>query len=1717
MKVFILVLMLTLVEPGFSPNKCYTYKYELEQLTGVPSRWLSSAGIKLGCKVDICGVSPGVYRIQMYSVEVFEYNSNSPGPELHFIPSPKLTKSIAAKIENKVVAFQHKNGRVGKFMAPADYSVDGLNVHKGVVGIFQLSVKDKQSGYTLQEAGTGGICNTTYVIEETNKANQMKVMKAKNLNDCLIKVEKLVGAMHVTPCKECKERNKNSQGTITSSYYIKPTQEEAVVEQAYVMEIHQFTPFNEKDGGRILMQASQKLELIKVEERRPEELPANLKDSGTLAVHFSDESQQRSTPVKQLEHQIVDDMQYLAEHTHEKISSDCTKKFQQLVQLMHKANYELYDSVYRRCSQPSCRRIFWDVAASADNPQAIRFLKHKFEQKEISNFEAAQAVLISFHYSSPSLEFIEEAKLLVRVVHKHPHTFLFKTALLAYASLCQKYCTALNICPESVLQPVNEFATEVLSNPDDENIVLLLRTYANLQHRSVLKTFMKFMPGFATSDFSLRVRHTALLCLKSFAKKDPAWVRSISMQVFLNYKLHYSDRILAVMSLLSAKPSLPTLTILAKAMFKEPSTQVEWFFICYMRVLASSTAPDLQAVASASRMALNIVSSKYERPKYQDGRFFMLSFFKESLMAGMKTEVFILNNPGSIIPRFVSTRFETNILGNRFSPLEVGIGIQNLPEILGRRKHEPDSDNDSSVDARKLLKMQSDQKVMPREESHVGGYLQVFDQNVFAGTMDLKTVMEVYQVPLLTMVNLSLQGLYRQEDSIPWVTKLVDDLQRGAVIQWMKALTSVDASYAVPTCTGLILERSLSHVSITKLAGNAQAWFTPELPPDPKLYNIINANIRLKTKLAFSIDKRMIFRMGIRNSLLQAGLEEYVKLTVDLPIKAAVTVDINKRSYQLEIPPCKEEIDIISASSATYAVIGSVEEELAPKSTPVLLPEAWPIIIKQSFDSDSSSEESYQQKGRPYSEDNSAKKTYSAGQSAHHLPPVRQLLCLDANTFGSKTCIKYSGVHAGLIEDVPLNYFVGQHNITWTFYPVQSGPPIEKIQVTVQLGDEAAAQMVRSVRYGDEKTGSRKQKTSQSSKEESRSSSKSSSEEDENDNESSEDKTSSHDHFSSSEAARGNCGTKHSKRPKQTQSSSSSSSSSSQYSDRSRNNTSSHERSSRSSSNRDNRSEVQQEGRKKNRKHDSSKSVNSHQDEKRQLKRPVSKSGKTSSNRAPKYSDDFYDMSEAQEEQRRSLSSSESRHSSKSADSDSEDSSSSSSNSSSSEEREAQEEQRRSLSSSESRHSSKSADSDSEDSSSSSSSNSSSSEEVYFLGDTIPPNAIIKVQAVRSDNEKQGIQATVYVKSEVNKLDVQLLMVELAHTKWNMHLDVDVCPYKAKATLRMGNQGQEKILYMKVSKGHLGRKPAIQMKMKSKKLPLILRKPASKAMELIPGLAFALGFTSVYQKNPSDELVLRIAASSQQSVFVDCKVPGETFYKESLTVLPWISSVVLPQHYPSQEMTAFNSASEIALRLRRADEAVCQVDETSIRTFDNMTFNGTFNENCRTLIAQECTEKPQFTILTRKPKPDLPRTVYVHVDSRNITVIPTWNCSLLVLYNGKPIDGDLYEDNKGNVSIYRNDSLVIIKAPHQGLEDVTYDCETLWVTVSSWMRSKTCGLCGNNDGEKRNEGHMPNHELAYNDTALFHSWLLEDSDCGAGLYPVMGGAPQLASHYSILR
>lgn len=55
------------------------------------------------------------------------------------------------------------------------------------------------------------------------------------------------------------------------------------------------------------------------------------------------------------------------------------------------------------------RRYILDIIPAVASHRALRFLRHKMERQELTNWEAAQTVLVALHASTPTQDVMEEA------------------------------------------------------------------------------------------------------------------------------------------------------------------------------------------------------------------------------------------------------------------------------------------------------------------------------------------------------------------------------------------------------------------------------------------------------------------------------------------------------------------------------------------------------------------------------------------------------------------------------------------------------------------------------------------------------------------------------------------------------------------------------------------------------------------------------------------------------------------------------------------------------------------------------------------------------------------------------------------------------------------------------------------------------------------------------------------------------------------------------------------------------------------------------------------------------------------------------------------------------------------------------------------------------------------------------------------------------------
>ncbi|KAM3840694.1 vitellogenin-1-like [Vipera latastei] len=1036
MKAVILALALTLVESVLTTDDILLYDYEFEVQNRMSEHGFSSAGLKAKCKAEIGNVQERKF-LKVDCFEGLDYNGIYPWSK--FVSSPKLTAVFQEHLKNVILTFQYRNGHVDDIMVPEHVSEFALNICKGILNLYENTIKKNQKTYNLKEVipvlfviwhcdlllsllsnntvapchansssfisywanyvknGIEGMCDTTYLLQNTEKPDEFLVSKSKDLTNCDNMARKVVGAAYVTPCEFCRQKNRNFQGTRTYNYRMKDLKErdEKIILQATAQEIQQFTPFREETGETIIMEARQKLEFIEAHRRLPQ-IPSILKKHGSLLYSFKD-SPQLPVPllkIKNRNKEIEDGLRYLANENFPKDG----KRFLQLVNLLrteNEINYsEVFDPYY---SQPVYRTIVLDLIAAAGTSMGLRYVRHKIVQQEITTTEAAQTLLVFFHSSSAFEEVVEEAMAIMIEVLKGPQSLYRTTTCLAYGSLLSRFYAISDTIPEKYLKPLTDFATKAMSSSDIDASVLALKTFGNVRHIIVLKPIMKYLQNALPSD--IRIQQNAIMALRNPAKKDPIRVQGILLPIIKNYKIAPLVRTCAAFVLLESKPTFPILMTVANAMVHEPSIQVENFVFMYLSTIAGSRSPEFRLTGPAYRMALKVLTQKSQRWEgHSISRYSLVEYFDEFYKARLGMYSMFLHEEENTQPTFIMTHFKALFMGSIFSPFETGVQIRRIKE--------------------------NSEVLQQVNKGHDSQQLQ-------------KTV-------------------FHEKGHLPWIKYLTDVLKNLPNIYWQKYIKSAEIQRIVPTCAGVPWQIGLVHIAHTEVDGNVQLLITPEPASQITWPDIINSDIKLKTRLRLRMKKDMILSVGIITPEIHALLEKKATVTANVPINMDVAMNIKEKTFKLELPPCKEETDIISLRMKTSAITSNIEEATAAVSTPVFFPANLSRTIVESFDRSSKKED--ERKDTLPSEKKSAENLDA--QLEKYLESFHQTQCFEACTFGCKACFHWADMYAGYLLRRSIYNYIGEYVFKFSLKESDPKVPIEKLRFTVQGGARVAEQMV---------------------------------------------------------------------------------------------------------------------------------------------------------------------------------------------------------------------------------------------------------------------------------------------------------------------------------------------------------------------------------------------------------------------------------------------------------------------------------------------------------------------------------------------------------------------------------------------------------------------------------------------------------------------------------
>ncbi|XP_059503677.1 vitellogenin 3, phosvitinless [Stegostoma tigrinum] len=1044
MRGIIFALTFTLVgnqhyDPSFSKSKTYIYQYEGIVLTGLPEHGLAKGGLQITSKVQINSIGQKIHLLKMISPRIEEYSGV--WPRAQFIPARKLTEKLAAQL-NKPIKFEYSHGRVGNIYAQPELSENILNIYRGILNMLQISIKKSQNIYELQENGVEGICQASYVIQENKKSGVAMVTKSKDLNNCQEKISETKGSAYTQLCETCQQKGRNLRSVSTYSYAIKGTEDGAVIIEVVSKETHQFTPFNELDGAA-RAESRQHLVLLESKNQSPAAPTEHLERRGTLKYQLSNELQQLPIQLAKPSHndssKIAATLENLARINQERAHPDAPQKFLQLIQLLRSASLESLQNIWgKSIPQPHQRRWILDTLPTVATPEAIQFVQTRIEQGELSQFEATQALIFTLHSIKADCHGVDNATVLLSSPYMQRNPTLRRVTLLAYGSLVQKYCTTLRVCPDEALQPLHELVVEAGSKGHEEEIILGLKAIGNAGQPASLKRIQKLLPGFGNvaSSVSGRIHAEAMMALRNIAKKEPRKVQALTLQLFMNRKIHAELRMRAFIVLLETKPSLALIATMTDSLIRETNLQLVSFSYSYMKSLAGSSLLHLQSLAASCNIAIKRLNEKCDTLSYRYSKGLHVGTFNDQLLAGFEANIYFMKKSEGILPTSAIANIKVKGLGVSTDFLEIGyMHSKKVP----------------SLDVLKIKV--PGWKPIPTKKALAVAYIKLFGQELAFVELDQNNIQEGIKL-------LSNQG---RMDNL--VKKLVNQLQRGITTQWTKPLLATEIRHIVPTSLGLPMELAFYYTIVSAVTAQAKVKFNPA-PSNFTMVQLLNTTIQTDVQITPSSVKDVIAIMGINTPLIQTGVEVQLKTSTVLPVNFTARVNLRKSNVKIESPPLKQEDELFSARSRAFAFSRNIEDLSSAKVTPLLLSGEFRMMYRELNLAKNSTADKQRVMEKvlplaiPQGSVCSAEDTPDVP-----IPTVRQA-CAKFSTFGVQVCYKTSSENAAFTSNSPLYRIIGDKSIVVTVKPVITPTMIKKLQVELQLqsGEQLMARVSQLMR-----------------------------------------------------------------------------------------------------------------------------------------------------------------------------------------------------------------------------------------------------------------------------------------------------------------------------------------------------------------------------------------------------------------------------------------------------------------------------------------------------------------------------------------------------------------------------------------------------------------------------------------------------------------------------
>ncbi|XP_053723141.1 vitellogenin 3, phosvitinless [Synchiropus splendidus] len=997
---------------NLNPKKSYLYKYEGLVNFGLGMPNLAESGVRMSCNLKIVGVSPQTFILQLSDLAFEEFNG-FPGKNT-FNASPKLSQRIAAQLI-KPFMFDYAGGHVTDIRAPAEASDTVVNIVRGILDFFQVTVKTTQRVYQLEELGIHGKCQSNYATEENTETKDMTITQVIDVDNCVEKAAIYRGMATAVLDKVAKQRGESIISTVRYVYTVKPTAEGGIITRACGLERQHFSPFNVK-GGSFKMQATKELVLVGESDAAAALSAAPMESRGNIVFKFVEEGADVPLLMQDLQnplHKAIELIKQLAEANRYHIDSASTEDTIKVYQLLRVMPYEGLEEMWKQfASEPEYRRWFLDMIVEVTDARILRFLAARFQIGDITTNEAYQTYLLSMNHLRPVPELVEMAKMFLKMPFSRSGEYLWHVVVLGYGSLVYKHCAYYTPCPVTAVQPLLEMAMEGLRSKNVDDMVLALKALGNAGHPSSIKTIMRFLPGVAATPVDLppRVLSAAVQSMRLIAARDPHSVQDITMSLFLEKGLPVEVRMLSFVVLFESKPSLALVSTVTSHLLEEKDLHVASFAYSYLRSLARSSTADNHFLSTACSVAVKMLSPKFGRLSYHFSKAIRMDWFDDDFLIGTSTEVFMLRSATNIFPSEFLMKGKFYFIGRILQLIELGIRAETIKELFGT--HIPGFRGDLSFsDFQALFAVLQNWRTLPDDKPLLTAFTRASGQEWFFADLHKQFIADV----------INAFSPSAGKDSPFW--EAFENLQTGFSWHKTKPFLVFEVRYFQATTLGLPLEISKYYEVLNGITVNAKGAVTP--PMTSHLGQILNSEISLESDGFVGFTKDFWVFYGINTELFQSGTEFKSKMPVAVPWKFAAKINFSQKKFELDLPPFKNEIEVFAVRSNVYAVSRNIEDLASAKMTPIM-----PDLVNEVVDKVPESPEM---------------------ETPNKWHPKAKV-CAESNIYGAGLCVESELRREYYHEEYPLYYFLGYTNIAVKLVPVPTATAVDKIHFEFNAG-----------------------------------------------------------------------------------------------------------------------------------------------------------------------------------------------------------------------------------------------------------------------------------------------------------------------------------------------------------------------------------------------------------------------------------------------------------------------------------------------------------------------------------------------------------------------------------------------------------------------------------------------------------------------------------------